>query len=236
GLAVPPGMCRYDGTAVTPFSSMPVGDEITGRNPSDAYATGGNNNVWHWNGTTWTDDGVSIMQPSALAVTATDVIAAEGVVAATDAIYVKAAGTWQNAFTANVQRTGACAAPNGDVIVVGRFGQAAVRDMGAWALNAPPTARFLLGCAYAANAHAWAVGGDAVEHYVAGAWTDLTTFPTKHTLDSIAAVLTPTPRFYVTGNAGIVIAGDGTTWAEEATPTGYDLQKVTVSPTGTVFV
>jgi hypothetical protein len=224
-------MYHYDGTTAVQDGPV-VGDEIFGRTASDVWATGGANGVVHWDGSKWTDETVVVGTPAALALTPSDVIVAEGNPTGANAVYVKSSGTWQSAYSNASLWTGACGAASGEVIVVARFGQAAIRTAGVWAQHDTPSNRYLLGCTYAGT-DAWAVGGDAVEHYAAGSWTDLTTFPTKHTLTGIAA--DASGGMYVTGNAGVLVRGDGTTWAEEATPTGADLQKITVGLDGTVY-
>jgi len=130
--------------------------------------------------------------------------------------------------------TGACASDASNVLVVARFGEAATRIGGTWAQSNTPTGRFLLGCTFVGT-DAWAVGGDAVEHYVTGTWTDITTFPTKHNLTDVVVTTPSGFAIVVSTTGGLVITGDGATWQEEATPTGFDLNKLTVLPSGVVY-
>jgi len=229
------GIYHYDTLAVQEFQGNTVGDEMWGRSATDIYATDvGNDTVMHFDGTTWSDEpGLTLSQPQALTVTqAGEVIA--GSYSGNGQIWAKPAGTWSLAFTSATGSlfTGACASTlNNDVVFVARFGDAVTRIGGTWAQVDTPTGRFLLACAFAGS-EVWAVGGDAVEHYKTGIWTDITTFPSKHILTDIVAAGS---NLLVSTSNGKVIAGDGATWQEESTPTGFDLEKLVVAPDGTVY-
>lgn len=223
-----------DGTAIA-TAQLPSGatpwDEIEGAS-TDLYtldSAGGG--LLHYDGTSWASEpGLSLAMPQGLAHSTTEVLASN----LTGQVMRKpTGGSWSMSFNqGGTEWHAICLSASGTALVVGRFGSAVQRigTAGAWTLNTPPTGRFLLSCDFA-DENAWVAGGDAVLTWVAGTWTLLSNVGSGQSFYDVLAV--SQTEVYIAG--GKIYRFDGTSWAEQAMPSGSFFRKVVAGTNGRVY-
>jgi hypothetical protein len=219
------------GSDVTLPASAVSYDEIEGTTADLYTLDNGLQGILHYDGSNWSiEPGVTLLNPRGLAVDSREVLASSQ-----DGAIVRkpTGGTWAQPFNqAGTEYHGVCLSQSGAALAVGRFGAAAQRTSapGTWNANNAPTGRFLLACDFAVE-KAWAAGGDAVVTWTAGTWTPDTSVPSGQSFADILAV--SDTEVYVAG--GRLYGFDGTSWSEQALPTGSFVFKVVRGTDGTIY-
>lgn len=222
-------------TAMLPAAAVP-GDELEGSATNDVFAPDvGNGGVLRWDGTSWTSEMVTLAQPRGLAASATEVLVSN----LSGQIMQRQSGSWTEVYNmAGTELHGLCISELGDALAVGRFGDSARRNgaAGTWVDNATPSGRFLVACDYADGTNeAWATGGDAVLAWTPSSWKLVPAADVGSGQSWLDVLAVSTSEVYLAGGNGRIYRFDGTSWREEATPTGDFLDKLARSETGTLY-